>query len=402
MKRMLADVCPELINEWSRRNLPITPDSVTHGSNKIVWWKGKCGHEWRASVKNRVIGGSGCPYCSHNAILEGFNDLASQKPDLAAEWSDRNAPLLPTQVTVFANRKAWWKCRECGNEWETLITTRSDGSKCPYCSGYILLKGFNDFATKYPQLAEEWSDRNLPLTPDTVNDKSRKNVWWKCRTCGYEWKSVIYSRANGSMCPVCAERAVLTGYNDLATTDTHLISEWDFDKNTSFSPEHISRHSMYGVWWKCPLNHSYKARISDRVSGMGCKVCDKEYKSVLPKLAIMVYAGMNRMSVKFDDDSIIGIPLETYIPEEKLAIETSKPNDNILRLKQYLCKKRNIKLVYIAYGRTDEISLLEKIKQVFRSVHIYINSDTEKDAENIKQRFYDWRLRQSQSVIAQK
>ena len=34
MKRMLADVCPELINEWSQRNLPITPDSVTHGSNK--------------------------------------------------------------------------------------------------------------------------------------------------------------------------------------------------------------------------------------------------------------------------------------------------------------------------------------------------------------------------------
>ncbi len=89
MKRMLADVCPELINEWSQRNLPLTPNSVTHGSNKIVWWKGKCGHEWRASVKNRVIGGSGCPYCSHNAILVGFNDLASQKPELAAEWSDR-------------------------------------------------------------------------------------------------------------------------------------------------------------------------------------------------------------------------------------------------------------------------------------------------------------------------
>ena len=179
MKRMLADVCPELINEWSQRNLPLTPDSVTHGSNKIVWWNGKCGHEWRASIKNRVISGSGCPYCSHNAILEGYNDLASQKPELAAEWSARNAPLLPTQVTVFANRKAWWKCKECGNEWETLISTRSDGSKCPYCSGYILLKGFNDFATLYPQLAEEWSDRNLPLTPDTVNDKSRKNVWWK-------------------------------------------------------------------------------------------------------------------------------------------------------------------------------------------------------------------------------
>ena len=61
------------------------------------------------------------------------------------------------------------------------------------------------------------------------------------------------------MCPVCADRAVLSGYNDLATTDEHLLSEWDYEKNTDFSPEHISRHSMYSVWWKCPLNHSYKA-----------------------------------------------------------------------------------------------------------------------------------------------
>lgn len=399
MKRMLADVRPELIIEWSKRNLPLTPDSVTHGSNKMVWWKGKCGHEWRASIKNRTIGGSGCPYCSHNAILEGFNDLASQKPELAAEWSDRNAPLLPTQVTVFANRKAWWKCRECGNEWETLITTRSDGSKCPYCSGYILLKGFNDFATKYPQIAEEWSDRNLPLTPDTVNDKSRKNVWWKCRTCGYEWKSVIYSRANGSMCPVCAERAVLTGYNDLATTDTHLLSEWDFDKNTRFSPEHISRHSMYGVWWKCSLNHSWKAKIYERaVCGNGCRVCESEYLSVLPKLAVMYYAGMNNLSVQIDSDSIIGIPLETYIAEEKLVIETYKKTEAVERLKKYLCEKRNIKFINIPYNLGNAVVFLEKVKQAFRRVHIFINSDTKKDAETIKAKFYDWRFKQSEII----
>ena len=70
MKRMLAAFRPELTSKWSERNLPLTPDSVTHGSNKIVWWNGKCGHEWRASIKNRVISGSGCPYCSHNAILQ--------------------------------------------------------------------------------------------------------------------------------------------------------------------------------------------------------------------------------------------------------------------------------------------------------------------------------------------
>ena len=43
-------------------------------------------------------------------------------------------------VTAFANSKAWWKCKDCGNEWHTLISTRADGSRCPYCSGYTLLK----------------------------------------------------------------------------------------------------------------------------------------------------------------------------------------------------------------------------------------------------------------------
>ena len=45
MSNSLATVHPELIVEWSDRNLPLTPDSVTFGSNKKVWWKGACGHE---------------------------------------------------------------------------------------------------------------------------------------------------------------------------------------------------------------------------------------------------------------------------------------------------------------------------------------------------------------------
>ena len=39
MSNSLAAVHPELIVEWSDRNLPLTPDSVTFGSNKKVWWK---------------------------------------------------------------------------------------------------------------------------------------------------------------------------------------------------------------------------------------------------------------------------------------------------------------------------------------------------------------------------
>ena len=38
MNNSLAEVHPELITEWSEKNLPLTPDDITFGSNKKVWW----------------------------------------------------------------------------------------------------------------------------------------------------------------------------------------------------------------------------------------------------------------------------------------------------------------------------------------------------------------------------
>ena len=60
MNNSLAEVHPELVSEWSEKNLLLTPDGITFGSNKKVWWKGTCGHEWQASVKARS-NGEKCP-----------------------------------------------------------------------------------------------------------------------------------------------------------------------------------------------------------------------------------------------------------------------------------------------------------------------------------------------------
>ena len=60
MNNSLAEVHPELVSEWSEKNLTLTPDDITFGSNKKVWWRGACGHEWQASVKARS-NGEKCP-----------------------------------------------------------------------------------------------------------------------------------------------------------------------------------------------------------------------------------------------------------------------------------------------------------------------------------------------------
>lgn len=96
MSNSLAKVHPELVSEWSERNFPLTPDNITYGSNKRVWWKGSCGHEWQASVKARSKG-EGCPICSGARVVEGINDLATVKPKLSLEWSEKNT-IKPTEV----------------------------------------------------------------------------------------------------------------------------------------------------------------------------------------------------------------------------------------------------------------------------------------------------------------
>lgn len=375
MSNSLAAVHPELVAEWSEKNLPLTPDSITFGSNKKVWWKGACGHEWETSVKARS-NGEKCPICSGARVVTGINDLSTLKPELASEWSDKNEK-KPTEVMAFANSKAWWKCRTCGYEWNTLISTRSGGSKCPCCSGYTFIKGKNDLKSTHPQIAEEWSEKNFPLKPNEVNAKSRKNVWWRCGKCGSEWKSVINARVKGTICPVCAERAVLAGCNDLATTDRESLVEWDYELN-KLKPTEVSRNSAKRAWWKCRYGHSWSMKIVERtVLGKGCRECEQEYRSLFPALAISYYANLKGLKVELGSDRLFGIPLDVYIPLEQVAIQVNTDSEKIDILKEHLCKQRGIKLIKLPmkpnevedfYERnTDSDTRTEYIKSIFNN-----------------------------------
>ena len=166
MNNSLAEVHPELITEWSEKNLPLTPDDITFGSNKKVWWKGTCGHEWQTSVKARS-NGEKCPICSGARVIAGINDLATLEPLLAKQWSKKNK-IKPTEVSIGSHKKVIWRCKK-GHEWEAVVKSRTiNKTGCPYCSHNKVLAGFNDLATLLPDIAAEWSDRNYPLLPTQV------------------------------------------------------------------------------------------------------------------------------------------------------------------------------------------------------------------------------------------
>ena len=197
-----------LMAEWDwEKNVDLDPTQLTVGSSKKAWWKCSKGHKWEATIASRNSG-HGCPYCSGQRALKGFNDLQTVNPDLAKEWNyEKNNPLTPADVTANNNRKVWWKCQK-GHEWQAMISDRNGGCGCPYCAGKKVLNGFNDLQTVNPELAKEWDwEKNGDLRPEHVTANSGKKVWWKCSK-GHEWQAVIASRNGGNGCPVCnSERA---------------------------------------------------------------------------------------------------------------------------------------------------------------------------------------------------
>ena len=194
---------PNLVSEWHPiYNGDFLPTMASRGSHKVVWWKCSKGHEWQMEIAKRT-NGYGCPYCSGQAVLQGFNDLVTVNPELASEWHPtKNGELYPTMFSRGSTRKVWWKCSK-GHEWQASIGSRSNGAGCPFCSGNKVLPGFNDLATKYPALAKEWNaQKNGELFPQMVSAGSGKKVWWKCSK-GHEWQAKIVARVYGSGCPIC-------------------------------------------------------------------------------------------------------------------------------------------------------------------------------------------------------
>ena len=98
--------------------------------------------------------------------------------------------------------KVWWKCCDCGHEWQTTLGLRTTaGTGCAPCSykqrgqKRRTPKPGQSLADLFPELVEEWDwNKNGDLDPAELKPGSDLSVWWVCRR-GHEWQVNIYTRA---------------------------------------------------------------------------------------------------------------------------------------------------------------------------------------------------------------
>jgi hypothetical protein len=237
------------------------PSEVSKGSAMRLRWRCELGHEWIAQVKSRSLRERGCPICSGNKVLLGFNDLATTHPELATHavgWD-------PKEVSFGSQQKLLWRC-ELGHEWDSTVANRTAARRtgCPVCDGKKCLVGFNDLATTHPELASQ----AVGWDPETVIAGTNKKLRWRCEL-GHEWNANVASRAlNGRDCPVCAGQSIVVGFNDLATTHPELASQavgWD--------PRTVIAGTHKKMRWRCELDHEWIAEVKGRSEGRGCPSC---------------------------------------------------------------------------------------------------------------------------------
>ena len=125
----------------------------------------------------------------------------------------------------------------------------------------------------------EWLYEKNSIDPTTIRPGSNKRVWWKCKSCGYEWETSVNNRTNNHTgCPYCNGRIVITGKNDFGTLYPQLLFEWDFEKNT-MDPYKISPGTDKKAWWICKVcRKSWYTSVGERTRGHGCPSCSKRHK----------------------------------------------------------------------------------------------------------------------------
>ena len=122
-----------LVSEWDFDKNSMSPNEISYGSNKKVWWTCSEGHSYDMSPKIRTRKGKeqNCPYCS-NRRIDQTNSIRTLKR-WVKEWNFKRIKNSPDSLGISSNFNVWWVCME-GHEWFSPNDRPMYDTGCPNCS----------------------------------------------------------------------------------------------------------------------------------------------------------------------------------------------------------------------------------------------------------------------------
>lgn len=357
----LATVRPETAALWDGTG--VSPAEVTAGSSQKMNFRCSEGHRWSTYVHSvSREDGTGCPTCAGNIVDKGRSDLATLRPDLAAQWHPDN-DLGPDQVSEGSGYMARWRCA-AGHEWQSSVYNRAgNDSGCRGCRSDEFAaeravkkaahrRGVEKRAAQrraeaakrreareseiaaerearwyskslqaqYPDLAAELVDAD----PAVVTVGSGVPARWRCSE-GHEWEAAPNSRTRGGKvrpCAMCSGAILVPGVNDLATLYPEVAEQWHPDNE--FGPDEIMPQSNRPTRWRCGVGHEWSATANSRVGqGSGCRRCSagKAASAGEDEVAEYIAAFLPGAAIERHVRGKISRELDIYLPDHGVAVE---------------------------------------------------------------------------------
>ena len=274
---------PHLLSEWDYDKNDIDPNEIAPYSNYKVFWRCKHNHSWDATIDNRTLNDSGCPFCSNQTskieifilceLRSIFKEVIWRRK---FEGVEADIFLSTEQIAIEVDGEYWHrnkidKDKEKSEFFDKLgiklIRVRS--SELPSIEGLKVLhpRGKDNFAIVI-ELFEI-------LAVETENLSVKKYLLDKVRRGEEEYKEIT------SRLPAPPEE------KSLAFLYPNLVKEWDYQKNAPLTPDLFSAGSELKAWWICSKKHSWYATIKNRTNReSGCPHCMEDRYDEKRRLSI--------------------------------------------------------------------------------------------------------------------
>lgn len=269
----LLSQAPELAKEiHPTKNNGLLASNITRSSNKKIWWLGKCGHEWKATVGSRFFG-RGCPLC-----LKEFKISYPEK----AIFFYLNKYLL--ELDIIENYKPQWLQ---GKELDIFIpslcfgieydganwhhNTNSDIEKNKICKQ----KGVDLLRIREKGAPEINYQNTFFVTPEKDEELMSAIEF----VFGYLKRK--YGISTEYTIDLLNDRVSIYELmelnqknNSLQSLYPEIAKEWHPTKNGKITPEYVNAHTHRKFWWLCPLGHEYDMVVKHRIEKVArCPFC---------------------------------------------------------------------------------------------------------------------------------
>jgi len=271
------------------------------------------------------------------------------------------------------------KCNIDNTEWMVKPNNLLSGSGCPVCGKK---KQISKIVKTNQEFLEQLNNINPNIEVLSTYKGNRKHVLCRCKIDNYQWDNTPTHLLYGQGCPLCSNRAIKIGTNDLWTTNPEiaklLANPDDGYKFTYGSGKSLS--------WKCPncgeiinnvkIKDVYNQGLSCPKCGDGVSYPNKFMYNLLKYLNIQFINEYKPNWCKFEINNAnkYGV-YDFYLPLYNILIEmdgglghghktrgkiTPKESKLIDDIKDKLAFKNNIKVIridcnYISYNKFDYV-----------------------------------------------